>query len=195
MIQAMTIIVLTAGLAVSGAGFAAKAGSSNHRAKHAMPVSARSGGGHAVAVIHPTEGNQVHGLVHFDRTSGGMRITAELHGLPPDTTHGFHIHEYGDCSAADASSAGGHYNPGHHRHAGPHADEHHAGDLGNIKSDADGDASLNLTVRDISVDGRHNPVLGRAVIVHAGADDLKSQPSGDAGDRIGCGVIGLANME
>jgi Cu-Zn family superoxide dismutase len=131
--------------------------------------------------------------VRFTPTSdGGVRITADLKGLPPNSTHGFHIHEYGDCSAPDASSAGGHYNPDHHKHAGPNAPQHHAGDLGNIKTDAKGNAHLEITVHDITIDGEKNPVLGRAVIVHEKADDLKSQPTGDAGARIGCGVIGLA---
>jgi Cu-Zn family superoxide dismutase len=164
----------------------------SHKAMAKMGTAAHNSSDRAVAVIHPTPGNQVSGIVRFAPTGGGVRVTADLHGLPPNSTHGFHIHEYGDCSAPDASSAGGHYNPDHHHHAGLDTEMRHAGDLGNIKADANGDAHLDLTVDNITVDGSKNPILGRAVIVHQKADDLKSQPTGDAGARIGCGVIGLA---
>lgn len=147
----------------------------------------------AIAMIHPTKTNTVHGIVRFTQVAAGVRVVADLSGLTPDSVHGFHIHEYGDCSAPDASSAGGHYNPEHHRHAGLTSDMRHAGDLGNIQADAQGNAHLDLIVDNITIDGSKNPILGRAVIVHQKADDLKSQPTGDAGGRIGCGVIGLAH--
>ncbi len=147
----------------------------------------------AIAVIHPTPGNKVHGTVTFtDLGNGKVRVVADLEGLTPNSKHGFHVHQYGDCSAPDATSAGGHYNPGNHQHAGPMVEMRHAGDLGNIEADAKGNAHLDLTVDNITINAK-NEVLGRAVIVHAKADDLKSQPTGDAGGRIGCGVIGVAN--
>jgi Cu-Zn family superoxide dismutase len=198
MMNRMTAIaVMAAGLAAGGCASqrarpdqAADHGS--HAAMMEMDSAAHNRSDRAVAVIHPTKGNKVHGIVRFASTAEGVQVTADLHGLPPSSTHGFHIHEYGDCSAPDASSAGGHYNPEHHHHAGPNVAMRHAGDLGNIKADANGDAHLELTLDNITVDGSKNPILGRAVIVHQKADDLKSQPTGDAGGRIGCGVIGLA---
>jgi Cu-Zn family superoxide dismutase len=145
-------------------------------------------------VIHPASDSKVHGTVRFQKTSGGVHITADLRGLSPGP-HGFHIHEFGDCSAADASSAGGHYNPEGNPHGAPDAPRHHAGDFGNIHANDEGEAQLKTTVGFISIDGAHSPILGRAVVVHAGKDDLTSQPSGDAGARVGCGVIGLAKSQ
>lgn len=146
----------------------------------------------AVAVIHATEGNQIEGVVHFEQLEDGVRVRANLHNLMPNSMHGFHIHEHGDCSAPDGTSAGGHYNPEGHDHAGPHDDMRHAGDLGNIESDSGGNAMLDLTVDNITLNGDMNPIVGRGVIVHAGTDDLMSQPTGAAGPRIGCGVIELS---
>lgn len=196
----MTLAVMMAGLTTFGC--AANAQSSNksasydtHQTKPANMDKAdqQHKNDRAIAVIHPTKGHKVHGIVRFTPTEDGrVRIMAELHDLPPNSMHGFHIHQYGDCSTPDASSAGGHYNPDHHPHAGPKAPPHHAGDLGNIKADGDGNTHLDMTAHDITVDGSKNPILGRAVIVHEKADDLHSQPTGDAGGRIGCGVIGLA---
>lgn len=150
----------------------------------------------AVAVIHPTAGNKVEGVVRFiPAEQGKVRVLADLHGLQPNSKHGFHIHEYGDCSAPDASSAGGHFNPEHHPHAGPNTENRHAGDFGNIQADAKGNAHLDMTVDNITIGSGKDAILGRAVVVHGKADDLKSQPSGDAGPRIGCGVIGVANAK
>ncbi|MEX0647419.1 MAG: superoxide dismutase family protein [Balneolaceae bacterium] len=146
----------------------------------------------AIAVIHPTEGNDVSGVVTFTRTNEGILVDATISGLEADARHGFHVHEYGDCSADDGTSAGGHFNPEDNPHAGPEADERHVGDLGNLDSDGDGEATTNFTDNHIAFSGGSN-ILGRAVVVHAGEDDLQSQPTGDAGARLGCGVIGVAN--
>ncbi len=195
MIRMMAIAVIGAGLAAGGCAAQGSSEAGTEHSTHAMAAmdtSARHSGDSAVAVIHPTRGNKVEGTVRFEPVAGGVRVTADLQGLKPNSTHGFHIHEFGDCSAPDASSAGGHYNPEGHHHAGPKAGMRHAGDMGNIKADSKGNAHLELTLDNITVDGSKNPILGRAVIVHQKADDLKSQPTGDAGGRIGCGVIGLA---
>lgn len=152
----------------------------------------------AIAVIHPTQGNQVSGTVRFTQQGDdAVHVVADLTGLTPNSKHGFHIHEFGDCSAPDATSAGGHYNPGGHPHAGPDADaaHRHPGDMGNLDANAQGNAHLDLTLSGVSVAGGPNPILGRGVIVHAKADDLKTQPTGDAGGRIGCGVIGVAKAK
>ncbi|PYK48020.1 MAG: superoxide dismutase family protein [Verrucomicrobia bacterium] len=159
----------------------------------AMAFSARAAGPTtAVAVLHPTKGNQATGIIHFQPVSDGkVRVTATVENLAPNSVHAIHIHEFGDCTAPDATSAGGHYNPEGHPHALPDKKERHAGDLGNLQADAQGKATLDLTVDNITINGSKNPVVGRGVIVHEKKDD-GSQPVGNAGGRISCGVIGLA---
>jgi Cu-Zn family superoxide dismutase len=148
----------------------------------------------AIAVLHGTRGNEkVHGTVKFTDTGSGVRIVAHVEGLSANTSHGFHVHEFGDCSAPDGASAGGHFNPTGAQHGAPGA-QSHVGDMGNLKSDAAGMAHLELTVPHAAITGK-NGIIGRAVIVHGQADDLKSQPSGNAGNRIACGVIGAAQVK
>lgn len=145
----------------------------------------------AVAVIHPTEGNSVSGTVRLQRTDDGTQVTADLSGLDKGR-HGFHIHEYGDCSASDGTSAGGHYNPEDNQHGAPTQDVRHVGDMGNIVADGEGSATIDYVDPVIQLNGP-NSVIGRAIVLHGGEDDLESQPSGAAGPRVGCGVIGIAN--
>jgi Cu-Zn family superoxide dismutase len=145
----------------------------------------------AIAVLHPTEGSSVHGVIKFTWTDDGVKVTGEISGLSPGL-HGFHIHEYGDCSAPDGTSAGGHFNPAGVEHGGPDSPKHHAGDLGNVEADEEGHAAVDVTSTMIELEG-DNSILGRGLIVHAGQDDLKSQPTGNAGGRVACGVIGVAN--
>jgi Cu-Zn family superoxide dismutase len=146
----------------------------------------------AVAVLHPTAGQNCHGVVRFTQEGDSVKVVADLEGLSPNQKHAFHIHQYGDCTSADGMSAGGHYNPEGHQHGLPQAGNRHAGDLGNVESDKDGKAHYEITVTNISISGTKNPILGRAVIVHAKVDD-GGQPVGNAGGRIACGVIGVAN--
>ena len=146
----------------------------------------------AICVIRSTDGNTAKGTVHFTQVGDSVKIEAEISGLKPGAKHGFHIHQYGDVSLGNGKSAGGHYNPEGHDHAGPDKKVRHAGDLGNVTADAEGKAKLSLTLDNLSVAGMTNPVVGRGMIVHAGTDDLKSQPTGAAGARIGYGVIGIA---
>jgi Cu-Zn family superoxide dismutase len=141
----------------------------------------------AVANLTPTKGNEVTGIVTFKQTKSGVLVTASVTGLTPGD-HGFHIHEKGDCSAPDASSAGGHWNPTGHDHAGPDATHRHMGDFGNITADKSGKATYSRTFQDLSFDGPHS-FLGKGVIVHRDPDDLKTQPTGNAGPRVACGVI------
>jgi Cu-Zn family superoxide dismutase len=143
----------------------------------------------AVAVVHPTQNSSVEGQVTFTKAEKGVAVNVSLKGLTPGK-HGFHIHEFGDCSAADGTSAGGHFNPTNEPHAGPADAQRHTGDLGNIEADKDGVATLDYVDARASFEGENN-ILGRGVIVHAKADDLKTQPTGDAGGRLGCGVIGV----
>ncbi len=146
---------------------------------------------HAVAVMVSTEGNTAHGTVSFVQTDDGVHITADIAGLSANASHAIHIHEFGDLTAADGTSAGGHYNPEGHDHGLPEQDARHAGDLGNLMTDDDGNAQLDLTVDNITVAGMHNPIIGRGVIIHAKTDD-GGQPTGNAGARISMGVIGIA---
>jgi Cu-Zn family superoxide dismutase len=130
--------------------------------------------------------------VGFTQEGESVKVVAEIEGLVPGQKHAFHIHQYGDCSAPDASSAGGHYNPEGHQHGLPETENRHAGDFGNVQADDQGKAHYEITVTNISVSGPNNPIIGRGVIVHAKPDD-GSQPTGNAGGRIACGVIGVAN--
>jgi Cu-Zn family superoxide dismutase len=120
---------------------------------------------------------------------GIVRATVNLTGLPPNSTHGFHIHEKGDLSAPDLASAGSHFNPRGHQHGGPSSPMSHAGDLGNVTSDASGNVSTEMTVNGVTVDQGTTGIVGRSVILHAQADDLKTDPSGNSGARIAGGVI------
>lgn len=144
----------------------------------------------AVAVLHPTEGNTVSGTVTFTHEGGSVKVVADLSGLKPGT-HGFHIHEFGDCSSSDGVSAGGHFNPASMPHGAPADKQRHAGDLGNIEAGADGKARIEITDTVLKLDGKGS-IIGRGVIVHAAPDDLKTQPTGNAGGRQACGVIGIA---
>ena len=146
-----------------------------------------------VSVLHPTAGNTVNGVVRFFETEQGVRVVAEVYDLAPNTTHGFHIHEYGDCSALDGTTAGGHFNPQDAPHGGPDSEQRHVGDLGNITVDENGFAQLDITDDMIAFEGE-NSIIGRGIIVHAGEDDLETQPTGAAGERLACGVIGIAQQ-
>jgi len=148
----------------------------------------------AVAVLHPTVGNKVSGTVTFIEVADGVQVHAEITGLAPGN-HGFHVHEFGDCSVPDATSAGAHFNPTNKPHAGPDAPERHVGDMGNVEADASGKATLEYVDHQISLTNDQQSAIGRSVVVHAKADDLKSQPAGDSGARIACGVIGRAKSQ
>ena len=142
--------------------------------------------------MSPTAGSKVSGTVTFTKAGNGVKIVAELNGLTPGK-HGFHIHEFGDCSDPKAESAGSHYNPTQSPHAGHDAEKRHVGDMGNIEADASGKGRLELTDADMEFTGAKG-IVGRALIVHEKADDLKTQPTGDAGGRLACGVIGVAKQ-
>lgn len=141
----------------------------------------------ALCVLDSASGSKVTGLVSFTKAGDGVKVVAEITGLTPGQ-HGFHVHEFGDCSAPDATSAGSHFNPDKHQHGAPDTMERHAGDLGNIEADASGKAHLELTDKAMKLAGESS-IIGHSVIVHEKADDLKTQPTGDAGGRVACGVI------
>jgi Cu-Zn family superoxide dismutase len=147
----------------------------------------------AVAVIHGFGESHVKGIVQFMTTDDGVVINGRISGLRPGK-HGFHIHEFGDCSSADPKCHGGHFNPDKKKHGGPDSDERHVGDLGNITANGSGIATINMTDKQISLSGPHS-IIGRAVIIHGDADDLKSDPAGNAGPRIAGGVVGIASAD
>ncbi|MEN1941997.1 superoxide dismutase family protein [Luteimonas sp. MJ174] len=143
-----------------------------------------------MAVLAATEGNSVTGEITFAAVDGGVTITGQVNGLTPNTEHGFHVHESGDCSAPDGTSAGGHFNPADSAHGRVSSGEHHVGDTDNIRADDTGVARVDTRLDGATLaDGAPTDVLGRAVIVHADPDDYATQPTGNAGARLACGVI------
>jgi Cu-Zn family superoxide dismutase len=176
--RSRTLVLAALALTLAGCSHSPKVNSSTGMLLDAMD-----------AKISPTQGNTCHGKVQFiAEKDGTVHVIADLDGLTPNAQHAIHIHEVGDCSAPDAMSAKGHYNPDTKDHGLPPAEDRHAGDLGNLTADSKGHAHYEVTVTNISLTGTHNPVFGRAVIVHAKPDD-GSQPTGNAGARLGCGVI------
>jgi Cu-Zn family superoxide dismutase len=142
----------------------------------------------AVAMIEPTTTGKAKGTVRFiDQGNGKLRVVARIEGLNPNQKHAMHVHEGTECGP-DGMKAGGHYNPEKHEHGLPEQEKRHAGDLGNLQANAKGVAEYEITVDNITIDGQKNPVIGRAVIVHEKPDD-GGQPVGNAGGRIGCGII------
>jgi Cu-Zn family superoxide dismutase len=141
----------------------------------------------AVAALSPTKGNHVSGSVNFTQRGQTVVVEAKVTGLTPGL-HGFHVHEKGNCTAADGSSAGAHFNPGGAPHGGLAAPRH-GGDLGNLTADANGVAQYKAEVTGISLGTGEDSIIGRAVIVHEKPDDLRTQPSGNAGARLACGLI------
>ncbi|MFC7299653.1 superoxide dismutase family protein [Herminiimonas aquatilis] len=147
----------------------------------------------AEAIMKPTQGNTTSGIVSFTQQDDKVLVNARIQGLSPGL-HGFHIHEKGDCSAPDATSAGGHFNPSGTKHGSPTTAEHHGGDFGNLTADATGTATLAIAVPasqiSLSASGA-NSIIGKGLIVHADPDDYITQPTGNSGKRLACGVIGL----
>lgn len=175
-------------IVVAGIGIGSHLWAQQGHADHAAAPSIAE----AVAIVQGTKGNEkVSGVVRFTDTGKGVKVVAEVQGLSPNGTHGFHIHEFGDASAPDGMSAGSHYNPEKHEHGKPGDDKAHVGDMGNLKADDKGVAKLEVLLSGATIAGMKNAILGRSVIVHAKADDF-SQPVGNAGPRIGIGIIGVA---
>jgi superoxide dismutase, Cu-Zn family len=148
------------------------------------------GGPRASAVLQPTAGNTASGTVTFAQSGSKVRVNADIRGLKPNAQHGFHIHEKGDCSAPDATSAAGHFNPDGKPHGAAEHQPHHAGDLPPLVADASGVAKISYEADSISVgSGAANDVVGRGLIVHRDPDDFTTQPTGNSGARVACGVI------
>jgi len=143
----------------------------------------------SMATLQPSSGQTAKGTVHLsDAGEGNVDVQVDLTGVPPGT-HGFHIHEKGDCGN-NGANAGGHFNPTSMVHGAPDAVSHHAGDFGNVTADANGEVHTRFTTHSVSLkSGEVNNPAGKAVVLHEKADDLVSQPSGNAGARIACGVL------
>ena len=154
-----------------------------------FPCAALAAGGKATAKLESRSGSTVTGKVTFTRIEGKVSMQVTVKGLTPGT-HAIHLHDKGDCSAPDATSAGGHWNPSSEDHGKwGHAPFHH-GDIGNLVADAKGNATMSVTSELWTLgDGKPSDVVGHAVVVHAKEDDFTTQPTGNAGGRVACGVI------
>jgi superoxide dismutase, Cu-Zn family len=190
-----TLIALTAGLALLTAcgkrdDAAAAPGTTPAPEATPAPADTSTPASGASVQLASTQGHSASGTLNLIAEGETVRITGTLQGLSPNGEFGFHIHEKGDCSAPDASSAGGHFNPANAPHGNPQGEAHHAGDMLNARSDATGIAQVDAVATGVSLTGGlPNDVHGKAIVVHEKADDYATQPSGNSGARIACGVI------
>lgn len=200
----LTCSALAASLAlIPACGNAAGDNHGHDHDDHADHAHAFEGVTKAICVLSPTNNADlpgVTGTITFTQTDHGLRVQADVSGLKPNAKHGFHVHQYGDLSAADGTATGGHFNPGESEHGLPKTETHddhehhmpggHVGDLGNLESDADGNATYDKVFNGISLTQPGSEILGRAIIVHLDEDD-GGQPTGNAGPRVAQGVIGI----
>jgi Cu-Zn family superoxide dismutase len=192
----LTSSVAGAGLAASLAVYAAALAAPPARPTPTATPAPKAGGAmpsHAIAVLQSGASGKVAGTIHFHKQPAGVHVQGRITGLTSGA-HGFHIHEFGDCSAADFTSAGSHFNPTNEPHGARTDAKRHVGDMGNIDAGADGSATVDYTDNELRFDGMRS-ILGRGVIVHEKADDFKTQPTGNAGGRLACGVVGVAKPE
>lgn len=144
----------------------------------------------AGTTLEPTGSSTAHGTVRFQETGdGNVEVTVDLTNVPPGV-HGFHVHEKGDCGN-NGQNAGGHFNPTDMVHGAPDAQSHHAGDFGNVTAEANGEVHTRFTTHSVTVAPGPNSVVGHAVVLHEKPDDLVTQPTGNAGARIACGVVAI----
>ena len=146
-------------------------------------------GPRAVAQLQSTTGNTASGSVTFTQSGDKVLVSGTVSGLKPNTQHGFHLHEKGDCSSGDGMSAGGHFNPNSQPHGQHAAAMHHAGDLPSLEADASGVARFSFESTGISVGGGSGNIIGRGLIVHRDPDDYTTQPTGNSGPRLACAVV------
>ena len=144
----------------------------------------------AVATLEPRSGSTVAGVVKLHERDGRVHARVEVSGLAANSLHGFHVHDKGDCSAPDATSAGGHFNPGGVAHGEAGAAVHHAGDMPSVRADAAGRVRADFDLGGVTLSAGPTSIIGRSFIVHRDADDYSTQPSGNSGPRVACGVIG-----
>ena len=143
----------------------------------------------ATAQLQSTKGNKTFGEATFEQMGNKVRVVVFVQGLKPGQEHGLHIHEAGDCSSGDGMSAKGHFNPHGKPHGAHTSGERHAGDLPSLKANKEGRANIQTDLDVITLAPGPASIIGRGLIVHADPDDYKTQPTGNAGARIACGVI------
>jgi Cu-Zn family superoxide dismutase len=187
--QVLTPLAACIAATVALAGCAGSGMSSSAASAAASAPSGTGGTARAAAKLQPKSGANIAGAVTFQQQPGGVMMTVAITGLPPNSVHGFHVHEKGDCSAPDAMSAGGHFNPTGKPHGQMTMPDHHAGDMNNVTADASGNVRVSMLLPDLTVGTGANGVIGRAVVVHTDPDDYKTQPTGNSGGRIACGVV------
>ncbi len=169
-----------------GTGVVASAGGVETYSANGMDLHSTT----AHVALAPTAGNNISGNLELEPVRHGVHVSGYLTGVEPASVHGFHVHEKGDCSAPDGSSAGGHFNPTGVAHGNPAGKAHHAGDIPNITGNSQGLVNVDVVVKDVSLGtGAANDIIGRAIVIHGDADDYTSQPSGNSGPRVACGVI------
>lgn len=161
-----------------------KGGMADHMADHMAAMKGKA----AVATLTPTQNNNVRGIFMFHQMGDHLMVHAHVTGLSPNAEHGMHVHEKGECASLDGTSAGGHFNPDGKPH-GPQSGAHHAGDMPALKADANGVADMKFKLSGPTVSPGATSLVGRAVIVHAAPDDFTTQPTGNSGARLACGVI------
>jgi Cu-Zn family superoxide dismutase len=184
---ALTLAACATTAPSTGNGTASASASASAPAPAPAATSAASS---ATVNLASASGSLVSGRLTAMPMGNGVHFTGEVGGLTPGSTHAIHVHEKGDCSAADASSAGGHFNPTGEPHGKVGTEPHHAGDMNNIVANAQGVAQVSVHAEGVTLGGNAaNDIAGRAVIVHAAPDDYRSQPSGDAGARVACGLV------
>ncbi|HVR43685.1 MAG TPA: superoxide dismutase family protein [Thermoanaerobaculia bacterium] len=148
----------------------------------------------ATAPLDAKSGSNVSGMVRFTETMAdgvpAVLVSIDARNVP-EGVHGFHVHEFGDCSAPDASSAGGHFNPTRKAHGAPNENPSHAGDFGNVLADSNGRVDATYLMREVTLGSGSHSIVGKAIVLHSDPDDLTTQPTGNAGGRIACGVIHL----
>ena len=144
--------------------------------------------------LKATQGNTANGELMVSQVSGDVRLQGQIRGLKPGAEQGFHVHEKGDCSAPDASSAGGHFNPDGQSHGLMNHDMHHAGDLPALRADAQGVARVDVIIPGLTLTSDSHGILGKALVIHRDADDGRTQPTGNSGPRVSCGVIPIQSM-
>ena len=185
----LSLFIAITGLLLAGCASTPVAHTPAHAAS-AVSVQSVSTAKKAVVHLASASGSLVSGQLTLVPTANGVHVTGAIGGLKANAEHGFHIHEKGDCSAVDASSAGGHFNPESTNHGRAGHGAHHAGDADNLIADSKGIAHVDVQFAGVTLGGAAaNDVANRAVIVHAAADDYSSQPAGNAGARVACGII------
>ncbi len=179
---------LTRSFTISAAGLAtaaltACAGGMSRQSSASMQAPSAS------AELLSTTGNKAHGTVRFTQEGDKLRIQGEVMGLAPNASHGFHVHEKGDCSSGDGTSAGGHFNPHNEPHGMSMGAQHHTGDLPSLMANGKGSAQIDVKITGARVGSGKDDIVGRGLIVHADPDDFMTQPTGNAGARVACAVI------